>query len=76
MSGAGVPWCRIYQVYGHRHENCDYMQKMVTKAENLYYTFCLSVRHDDKNCRVYDFLQESTYDSYFVKGEDPRTMQA
>ena len=33
LSGAGAPWCHICQVYVHRHENCDYMQKMVTKAE-------------------------------------------
>ena len=51
------------------------MQKMVTKAESLNYTFCLSVGHDDKNYRAYDLLQERTYDSYFVKGEDPRAMQ-
>ena len=25
LSGTGAPWCRIYQVYGHQHENCDYM---------------------------------------------------
>ena len=49
LSSAGVPLCRICQVYGHRHENCDYMQKMVTKAENLYCTFCRSIGHDEKN---------------------------
>ena len=52
------------------------MQKMVTKVENLYCTFCRLVGHDDKNCRAYDLLQERTYDSYFVKGEDPWEMQA
>ena len=36
---AGIPWCHICQVYGHRDENCEYMQKMVMKAKNLYYTF-------------------------------------
>ena len=67
LSGAGAPWCCIFQVYGHRHENCDHMQKMVTKEESLYYTFCRSVGHDEKNCHAYDLLQERTYDSYFVK---------
>ena len=52
------------------------MQKIVTKSENLYYTFCRLVGHDNKNCRAYDLLQERMYDSYFVKGEDPRTAQA
>ena len=32
LSCVGVPWCHICQVYGNQHENCDYMQKMVTKA--------------------------------------------
>ena len=49
---------------------------MVTKAEGLYYTFCRSVGHNDKKCQAYDLLQERTYDSYFVKGEDPQAMQA
>ena len=52
------------------------MQKMVTKAENMYCTFCRLVGHDEKNFRAYDLLQERTYDSYFVKGEDPWTPQA
>ena len=73
LSGAGVPWCRIYQVYGNQHENCDYMHKMDTKAENLHYTFYRSVGHDDMNFLSYDFLHERTYDSYFVKREEPQT---
>ena len=75
LSCAGIPWCRICQVYGNRHENYEYMQNIVTKAEILYYTFCQSVGHDDKNCRAYELIQERTYDSYFVKGEGPREMQ-
>ena len=51
------------------------MQKMVTKAESLYYTFYHSVGHEDKGYQASDLLQERTYDSYFVKGEDPRTIQ-
>ena len=52
------------------------MQNMVIKEEILYCTFCQLVGHDDKNFCAYDFLQERTYDSYFVKGEDPRKVQA
>ena len=40
LSCASIPLCRICQVYGHRHENCKYMQKMVTKTKSLYCTFC------------------------------------
>ena len=48
---------------------------MVTKEENMYCTFCQSVGHDDKNYRDYDLLEERTYDSYFVKAEDPWEMK-
>ena len=41
----------------------------------MYCTFFRSVGHDDKNYRAYDLLQKRTYDSYFVKGEDPRALQ-
>ena len=75
LSYVGIPWCRIFQVYGYWNENYEYMQKMVTKAESLYCTFCQSVGHDDKNFWPYELLQERTYDSYIVKGEDPRAMQ-
>ena len=76
LSGVDAPWCCICQVYGNRHENYDYMQKMVTKEESFYCTFCQSVGHDDKNYHAYDLIQERTYDSYFVKGEDPQIAQA
>ena len=75
LSYAGILWFRMCQVYGHQHENYEYMQKMITKEENMYYTFCRSVGHDDKNYRDYDLLQERTYDSYFVKDEDPWEMK-
>ena len=51
-----VPWCRIFQVYGHRHEECGYMQNLVTNLTNLYCSFCRSVRHEDKDCCAYDLL--------------------
>ena len=75
LSCIGVPCCHVCQVYGHRHENCSYMYKMVMKSEILSCTFCHSMGHKDKDCRDYDLFQEKTYDSYFVKGEDPHATQ-
>ena len=43
LSCGSIPSCCICQVYGHRHEDCGYMQKMVTKPTNLYCTFWLQV---------------------------------
>ena len=71
LSYGSVPWCLICQVYGNQHEDCTYMQKMVTKPASLYCTFCRSAGHEDKDW----LLQEWTYDVYFVKGEDPRMVQ-
>ena len=31
--------------------------------------------HEDKDCHAYEILQERTYESYFVKGEDHRKVQ-
>ena len=56
LSCARVPWCHICQLYGHRHENYSYMQNMVTKAKILYYSFCHSVGHKDKDYRAYNLL--------------------
>ena len=25
LSFGGMPWCHIFHVYGHRHEDCGYM---------------------------------------------------
>ena len=61
LSSGGVPWCHICQFYGHQHEECSYMQKMVSNPTNLYYSFCCSVRHEDTDCWAYDPLQERTY---------------
>ena len=60
LSSGGIPWCHIFQVYGHRHEECSYMQKIVSKAANLYCSFYRSVGHEDKDYRAYDLLQERT----------------
>ena len=42
---------------------------MVTKAENLYYTFCRSFGHDDKKCGAYDFLSLARDSDSLVKLE-------
>ena len=34
LSCGSVPWCHIFQVYGHQHEYYGYMQNMVTKPMN------------------------------------------
>ena len=50
FTSIGVLWCRVCQVYGHRHKNYSYMQKMVMREKSLYCSFFRSVGHKDKDC--------------------------
>ena len=70
LSQGGLPWCKICQTRGHRHKECVYLQKVVSKPTNLFCNFCPFVGHKEKDCRAYDLLQERTMDTYFMKGEE------
>jgi hypothetical protein len=48
------------------------MQKYFQTPTNLYCTFCKSVGHDEKDCRAYDILHESSRDTYRIQGERHR----
>ena len=74
LSYGGMPWCHIFQVYGHRYEDCGYMQKMVVNSVNLYYTFCRSIGNEYKDYHTYDLIQDIIIDMYYVKGEYHRMM--
>ena len=56
LSNGGMPWFLIFQVHGHQHKECVYIQKIVSKPTNLYCTFCRSVGHEEKDCRAYDLI--------------------
>ena len=45
------------------------MQKYVQTPTNLYFTFCKSIGHDDRDCRAYDLMHESSRDIYKIQGE-------
>jgi hypothetical protein len=45
------------------------MQKYVQTPTNIYCTFCISVGHDEKECRAYDILHERSRDTYQIQGE-------
>ena len=75
LNQGGLPWCRICQTHGHRHEECVYLQKMVSKPVNLFCIFCRSIGHEGKDFRAYDLLQERTMDAYYMKGEENRSTE-
>ena len=60
LSHGGFPWCWICHTRGHQSEECVYLLKVVSKPMNIFCNFCRSVFHEEKECRVYDFLQERT----------------
>jgi hypothetical protein len=45
------------------------MKKYAQTPMNLYYTFCKTVGHDDRDCRAFDLMQERSRDIYNIKGE-------
>ena len=45
-----------------------YLQKVVSKPTNLFCTFCHSIRHEEKDYRAYDFIQERMMDTYYIEG--------
>jgi hypothetical protein len=54
------------------------MQKYVQTPTNIYCTFYKYVGHDEKDCRDYDLLHESSSDTYRIQGEiqqDENAMQ-
>ena len=66
----GMYWCRIFQNRGHRSEECLYLHKIVSASVSLYYKFCKSVGHDEKDCRSLQLLQEKTVDAYLMKNDE------
>lgn len=61
-SSVGVPiWCVICQVAGkHATENCHLLQNFVQTPQQLFFTFCKSVGHDEHNFRSYELMMEQT----------------
>jgi hypothetical protein len=45
------------------------MKKYVQTPTNLYFRFCKSVGHDDRDCRAYDLMHERSRDIYKIQGE-------
>ena len=52
---------------GHRDEDFLYLYNIVSTPTSLFYKFCKSVGHDDKDCREYQLLKEKKVDTYLMK---------
>jgi hypothetical protein len=62
-----LPWCEVCK---NRHRPSEYyMQKYVQTHTNLYFKFCKSMGHDDRDCRAYDLMHERSRDIYKIQGE-------
>jgi hypothetical protein len=67
LKQATQPWCEVCRNKHHPSE-CYYMHKYVHTPTNLYYTFCKSMGHDEKNCRAYYLMHERSRDTYRIQG--------
>lgn len=48
-------------IYGkHVTDKCHLLHKLVQTPQQLFYTFCKSVRHDERNCWSYELMMERT----------------
>jgi hypothetical protein len=65
----GGPWCEICKTHGHDPYHCPMMQKYNTVPKSSYSIFFKSVGHDDRDCRMLEFMKEITLDTYRVQLE-------
>jgi hypothetical protein len=63
-----LPWCEVC-INRHRPGECHYMHKYVQTPTNLYFTFCKSVGHDERDFRAYDLVHERSRNTYIIQGE-------
>ena len=70
LNTQGMPWCSICHTRCHKDEECLYLQKIVSSPASLYYKFCKSVGHDEKDCRALQLLQEKMMDTYLMKNDE------
>jgi hypothetical protein len=63
-----LSWCEVCK-NKHRPGECYYMQKYIQMPTNLYFTFCKSIGHDDRDCRAYDLMHERSRDIYKIQGK-------
>ena len=43
---------------------------MVCTPASLYFKFCRSIGHDEKDCRAYQILREKMVDAYLMKTKE------
>jgi hypothetical protein len=63
-----LPQCEVCRNI-HCPGECYYMQKYVQTPTNLYCMFYKLVGHDDRDCRAYELMHESSRDIYKIQGE-------
>jgi hypothetical protein len=63
-----LPFCEVCRTR-HRPGECYYMHKYVQTPTNIYCTFYKYMGYDEKDCRVYDLMHESSREAYRIQGE-------
>jgi hypothetical protein len=63
----GVGYCEICKTWGHHLTTFLLLQKYQSTPKQLFYNFCKSVGHDEKDCRTFNLMRESTLDAYKIQ---------
>jgi hypothetical protein len=68
LPGGGC--CEICKKWGHHPTECPLLYKYYSTTRNLFFNFCKSFRHEEKDCRAFDLMRERTSDMYRIKEEN------
>jgi hypothetical protein len=56
----------ICKKWGHDPTECPLLQKYQSMLRNLFFNFCKSVGHAEKDCCAFDLMRECTSDMYRI----------
>jgi hypothetical protein len=65
----GGPWCDNHKTHGNDPYHFPLMKKYQTVLKSTFCNFCKSFRHEDKDCRTLEMMNERIADTYRVQVE-------
>jgi hypothetical protein len=66
----GGGYCKICKKWDHHPTECPLLHKYQSTPRNLFYNFCKSVGHEEKDCRTFNLMSECTSDMYKIQKEN------
>jgi hypothetical protein len=66
----GLGYCKICNTWVNHPIYCPLLQKYQSTLRHLFYNFCKSVGHNEKDCHAFDLMREHTSDVYIIQEEN------